>query len=205
MTQREPSTSTDTRAAAAESGERAEERGVIAACLEGDARAFRVLVERHHQGLFALAYGMVGDHAEADDMVQEAFAKAYRGLHEYDDSYRFSTWIYRITLNVCRDFLKSPRRRERPGAVESALDAHGEHRAGADTELVRAETIARVRAAIARLSTAYREAIVFKDLQELSYEEIHSITGDPITALKIRVVRARARLRLLLEESESPK
>jgi len=186
--------------------ERIEERRTVAACRHGDARAFRVLVERHHRGLFALAYRMVGDRGDADDLVQESFAKAHRGLDDYDETYRFSTWIYRITLNVCRDFLKSPRRRERPGAIEAALDtaieAGGEPPDSADVALSRAATIVRVRAAIAQLSDAYREVIVLKDLQDLSYEEIHAITGDPVTALKIRAVRARLRLRALLEGSD---
>lgn len=200
MTQREPSTSFETLAAADERDERALERRQIAACLEGDARAFRGLVERHHRGLFALTYRMVGDRAEADDLVQEAFARAYRSLDDYDDAFRFSTWLYRIALNLCRDFLKSPRRRERPGHLEAELDGHSEPTPGADAELARAATIQRVRLAVEQLAPSYREVIVLKDLQDLSYEEIHAITGDPVTALKIRVVRARAKLRVLLEE-----
>ena len=196
MTQSDSSTAEDRSVAV---DERADERRTIDACRGGDARAFRTLVERHHRGLYALAYRMVGDRSEADDLVQESFARAYRNLHEYDETYRFSTWIYRIALNICRDFLKSPRRRERPGPFEAALEAHGESELAADAQLVRADTITRVRNAVAQLPPAYREVIVLKDLQELSYEEMHAITGDPVTALKIRVVRARARLRTLLE------
>ncbi len=181
--------------------ERRREQANIDRALEGDALAFRAIVERHHRGLYALAVRMIGDRTEAEDVVQETFAKAFRRLDSFDPAFRLSTWLYRIALNTCRDHLKSPRRRERPRGL-SAVQAHtpADDSMRADALLEQSRRAARVHTAIDRLKPTHREVLVLKDLQELSYEEIHRITGAPVTALKIRAVRARAKLRLLLEE-----
>ncbi|MFW6050800.1 MAG: RNA polymerase sigma factor [Myxococcota bacterium] len=184
--------------------ERAQERTWVARALEGDARAFRCIVDRHHRGMFRLALRMLGDRAEAEDVVQEAFARAYKRLEHFDDGYRLSTWLYRIALNICRDHLKSPRRNERPrglSAVPGAEDVDDALRA--DQRLDRARMAQRLRESLDELSASYREAIVLKDLEELSYQEMKEITGAPVTALKIRVVRARAKLRAILERELS--
>jgi RNA polymerase sigma-70 factor, ECF subfamily len=192
-----------TRAAAvwavAEGSEVAEERRLVELALRGDAMAFRAIVERHHRGLFGLALRMVGDRAEAEDLVQEAFARAYGHLTDFDPCYRLSTWLYRITLNLCRDFLKSPRRRERPGQL-GGMEEAGALLADSAVTPDQAETVRRVQQALAKLKPQYREILVLKDLEELSYEEIRAVTKTPITALKIRAVRARQKLRALLEE-----
>ena len=165
----------------------------------GDAMAFRAIIERHNRGIFALTRRLVGCAIEAEDLTQEAFARAYRSLDGYDPEYRLSTWLYRIALNACRDYLKSARRRERP--TEHAILAEAAWDGPApEATMDAARRAVRVRAALELLAPAYREALVLKDMQELSYDEMHAITGSPVTALKIRVLRARAKLRKLLEE-----
>lgn len=176
------------------------EHAWVEAARHGDASAFRRIVENHHRALYMMAVRLVGDAAEAQDLVQESLAKAYVNLDRFDPSYRLSTWLHRITLNTCRDHLKSARRRERVSGIypthEPADDA-----LPMDEELVRRDESARVQRALASLKEAYREVLVLKDLQGLSYEEIKAITGTPITALKIRVIRARGKLRRALEEA----
>lgn len=183
--------------------ERRAERSQVERAIDGDAAAFRQIVERHHRGLYALAVRMLGSRTEAEDAVQETFAKAYRHLADYDPSFRLSTWLYRIALNTCRDQLKSPRRKERPGGLASFDTLGADEAPLADAEIDRLKRAARLHAAIGHLTPSQREVIVLKDLQDLSYQEIREITGAPITALKIRVVRARARLRTLLEREEA--
>lgn len=184
--------------------ERVLEQGWIQRAVQGDARAFRSIVERHHHGLFRLALRMLGDRAEAEDAVQEAFARAYKRLEYFDPSYRLSTWLYRIALNICRDHLKSPRRKERPrGLAAMPLSERTDDAQRADHRLERARMAQRLAGCLEQLSSSYREAVVLKDLEELSYQEMKEVTGAPVTALKIRVVRARAKLRALLEEEPS--
>lgn len=173
---------------------RALERRQVDLAAQGDAMAFRAIVERHHRGMHALATRMLDDATEADDVVQDAFARVYCHIAQYDARYRLSTWLYRIVLNLCRDRLKSARRRERPAEIDLPDDV----RAGPEARLLAARRAAGVRRALAALRPAYREILVLKDLQELSYEEIHAITGASITSLKIRAIRAREKLRVAL-------
>lgn len=176
---------------------REDEAAWVAAAAAGDATAFRRIVEQHYRALYLMAARLVGDAVEAQDLVQESFAKAYLHLDRFDASYRLSTWLHRITLNTCRDYLKCPRRRERASTPE--LFDRPDEAPHPEQELAAKVTEQRVRAALARLKPSYREVLVLKDLQGLSYEEIKAITGTPITALKIRAVRARAKLKDELE------
>lgn len=191
---------TESRAAVRASGRasRDEERAWVESACEGDARAFRRIVEEHHRPLFLMASRLVGDSVEARDLVQESFAKAYTNLERFDPSFRLSTWLHRITLNTCRDYLKSARRRERTVCAE-VMEERPDDAPLPDEVLAQRRIAQSVRTALDALKPAYREVLVLKDLQGLSYVEIREITGSPITALKIRVVRARAKLRAVLE------
>jgi RNA polymerase sigma-70 factor (ECF subfamily) len=178
---------------------REDELAWVEAAARGDATAFRRIVEHHHRSLYLMAARLIGDPVEAQDLVQESLAKAYVNLDRFDPSFRLSTWLHRITLNTCRDHLKSARRRERPDGVQPAGDRQDES-LRPDEVLVQRIQAERVQAALARLKTSYREVLILKDMQGLSYVEIKQITGSPITALKIRVVRARSKLRGFLED-----
>jgi RNA polymerase sigma-70 factor, ECF subfamily len=176
---------------------RQSERAQIRLAAQGDAQAARAIVTQHRAGMRALALRVIGDGAEAEDLVQEAFARAFKRLHQFDDKYRLSTWLYRIVLNSCRDHLKSPRRKECPSALQEAMFSRGTD-PSADPWVVR-DRAHRLHRALAELQPSYKQILVLKDLMELSYDEIHTITGTPITGLKIRAIRARARMRELLE------
>lgn len=178
---------------------REEETAWVEAACAGDATAFRRIVEQHHRPLYLMAARLVGDPVEAQDLVQESFAKAYVHLDRFDASFRLSTWLHRITLNTCRDHLKSARRRERAAGASPANDQIDEALLP-DEEMARRDRAERVQAALMTLKESYREVLILKDLHGLSYTEIKQITGTPITALKIRVVRARSKLRRLLED-----
>lgn len=172
----------------------------IERAMASDATAFRCLVERHQRGVHGLVTRMVPNRAEADDLVQETFARAYCALGQFDPRYRFSTWLYRIALNLCRDHRKSAKRRERPSGVdaESILGDHASDQTSHELKPDSDARLVRLRLAIEQLSDKDREVIVLKDLQDLSFEELREITGTPITALKIRALRARARLAVLV-------
>jgi RNA polymerase sigma-70 factor (ECF subfamily) len=177
---------------------RDEELAWIDAARAGDATAFRRIVERHHRSLFVMAARLVGDAVEAQDLVQESFAKAYVHLDRFDASFRLSTWLHRITLNTCRDYLKSARRRERATPMET-FEERSDAGPSPEESLAARQSSDRVQRALDQLKPSYREILVLKDMQGLSYQEIKDITGSAITSLKIRAVRARAKLRDLLE------
>lgn len=180
--------------------ERTREWRQVEAAARGDALAFRAIVERHHHGLHTLALRLLHDPGEAEDAVQEAFARAYCAIDRFDPTYRLSTWLYGITLNVCRDVRKSARVRRMRVASPDIAERATTPEAGPETLVAEQRRAERVWRALDRMRPGYREILVLKDMQELSYQEIREITGAPITALKIRAIRARAQLRTLLGE-----
>lgn len=175
------------------------EHGLVDRVASGDARAARELVVLHHGRMYALAQRLIGDPVEAEDLVQDAFVRAFRRFDRFDPKYRLSTWLRRIVLNSCRDHLKSARRRERPCGeqMEAALVAPEPD----GDPMVRDQRARRLHRALSELRPNYREVVVLKDMMGLSFEEIRGVTGAPVTGLKIRAIRARARLRKLLEKS----
>ena len=182
----------------------------MARCLAGDTEAFRPLVQQHQRVVFSVAYRMLGSRADAEDVAQQAFADAYAALDRFRSEGRknaFSTWVIRITINRCKDVLKSKKRTEESldgdVAGREAMFAHDTR--DPESHLAAANTRQALEAALLRVPDKYREVLVLKDVEELSYEEIQGILGLPITTLKIRVVRARAMLRALIEGGEAMK
>lgn len=182
---------------------RAAERRSIERVLAGEPAAFRLLVDRYHRGVHAVIYRLVHNAADADDLAQQTFLSAYGALGSFKLDLKFSSWLYRIALNLAKDHLKSPRRRETASAETAEPEAgaalcHGEVPAP-DSTVIASERERLLLCALAQLPSADREVLVLKDLEELSYEEMKAILGRPVTALKIRVVRARQKLRSVLE------
>jgi RNA polymerase sigma-70 factor (ECF subfamily) len=174
-------------------GQRAREEILIRRCIEGDAETFRPLVDRYSPSLHSFVARFVGTGEDACEIVQEAFLRAYRSLPDYDPRYRFSTWLYTITLNLSRDHLK--RIRTRPADLSLELD---EGRDGVEDPIEdRIDAKRRCEAALALmddLPAKYREPLILKDVQRMGYREIAKVTGMSVGLLKIRVMRARRRL-----------
>ena len=182
----------------------AEEESLIERCLHGDVEAFRPLVQRYQRLAFSVALRMLGSRADAEDIAQQAFVDAFNALDRFDGEGRhhaFSTWLLRIAVNRSKDVLKSKRRTEEPlerevGGGEAAF-AYDPPTPEANASS--GESRARLENALLKLPTKYREVLVLKDAEDLSYEEIRGILQLPVTTLKIRVVRARAMLREIIE------
>jgi len=177
-----------------------EERRFIERCLAGDADAFRPLVQRYQRLTFSVALRMLGSRADAEDVAQQAFVDAYGALHRFRGEGRsnaFSTWLVRIVVNRSKDVLKSKKRGEEPLDREVAAgDAAFAHQpADPEASASRRQQTRRLEIALLRVPLKYREILILKDVEELPYEEIRAILRLPITTLKIRVVRARAKLR----------
>ena len=169
---------------------------LIAEVLGGDVESFGVLSQRYRDTCTRFAVRMLGSRADADDVLQSAFMRAYRGLKNCRDRDRFGGWLYQIVVNECRTFAARQRRRD----LRFVADPEMIDRAVAETDEDSAGTMSEhVEHALSRLPAEQREAFLLKYVEEKSYEEISEITGIGVSALKMRVKRACDALRDLLE------
>jgi len=169
---------------------------LIAEILGGEVESFRVLVHRHRDVCTRFAVRMLGSHADADDVLQSAFMRAYRGLSKCRDRERFAGWLYRIVVNECRTFASRQRQRE----LRFVNDAELIDRAEAKSDDTPAEEMSeQIELALSKLPPDQREAFLLKYVEEMSYEEISEATGVSVPALKMRVKRASDGLRKMLE------
>jgi RNA polymerase sigma-70 factor (ECF subfamily) len=168
---------------------------LVAAAVGGDVEAFAEL-SRRYRGLYTrFAVRMLGNRDDAEDVLQSAFIRAYRALDRCDPS-RFGAWLYQIVANECRTYVIRRTRRER----RMVRDEPGWREVATPPVVDANDTLDDVRYALGELDIDQREAFLMKHVEELSYEEMAEITGDGVSALKMRVKRACARLRELLEE-----
>lgn len=160
--------------------------------LGGEREAFSILVSRHQAALFRHARGMGVDRTAAQDLVQDAFMKAYLRLRQCRDPERFRSWLLGLFRNGTLDFLRDVRRREEPldAVAETHAVAPGAERHDAGDAVAKA---------LAELPDILREAFLLRHQQERSYEEIAEITGASLSAAKMRVMRAREALRRAVE------
>jgi RNA polymerase sigma-70 factor (ECF subfamily) len=171
----------------------------------GDDRAFRVLVERHQQGAFAVALGLVHDRDDALDICQEAFVRAHRGLAGFDGRAQFFTWLYRIVHNLAIDHLRKRRVQtvhlgdaERNLAAEECIAFNPARKLG--NEQLRE----RLTEALEKLSPSHRSVLVMREVQGLSYKQIAEATGCAIGTVMSRLFHARRNLqRELLPDREA--
>ena len=178
---------------------RDEEARVIRAVLDGDTDRFEDLVHAYEKGIYNLCLRMLNDEQDAMDAAQEAFFKAFRSLPSFRGESRFSTWLYRLAGNVCLDML-----RRRPNAPVLSMNDDDVPLILADAsaspqEIVeRRETRQTVRAALAALPEDFRQAVILRDVNGLSYEEIADVTGLELGTVKSRIYRARKKLAAVL-------
>lgn len=179
---------------------REQEALTVQRVLDGNADEYEKLVLEYQKNVYNLALRMTGDPEDAADMAQEAFIKAYNSLSGYRGDSKFSVWLYRIVSNVCLDFLRAKKRRQTVSL--SVTDDDGE-----DTELdiadesqsperifERAMTRDAVRRGLAALTPEYRQILILRELQGMSYEEIATVLGLESGTVKSRIFRARKKL-----------
>jgi RNA polymerase sigma-70 factor, ECF subfamily len=170
---------------------------VVQRVLAGDVEAFALLVDRHHARMARYAFHLLGSDAEAEEAVQDSFVRAYRSLATYKEQEQFGAWILRILVNRCRTRLARDKRREE---VAAAWVREAEQAFEPSDHLAMRDELA---VALAQLPDEQREAVVLRYADELGYDEISSITGAGISALKMRVKRGCQRLRAILEASRA--
>jgi RNA polymerase sigma-70 factor (ECF subfamily) len=164
---------------------RAEDAARVARAREGNLDAFDELVREHGPAVYRVAYRLLGDRADAEDAAQDAFLQAWRSLRNFRADSAFSTWMYRIATNRCLDELR--RRRETEPLDEEGPSQHP----GPEQVVVARSEFEILRQAIDTLSVAQRAALILREFEGLSYEEIAQILDISVSAVKSRIHRAR--------------
>ena len=176
----------------------------VAQALAGDRDAFRQLVERHSHAIFRLAFRMTGNEADAEEVVQDTFLRAYRSLGQFESRANFGTWLYRIGVNCSLDFVRSRKRHVegREVAVDEdagdPLDAIATSNPGPDRLAMAGQLRKRVEVELSRLSETERTAFMLRHVEGRSIEEIGEILGLRTSATKNSIFRAVQKLRTAL-------
>lgn len=176
-----------------------DQENIIARARRGDADAFEQLVVAYRDQVFRLALRMCGNEADADEVAQEAFLSAWKALPNFRGDSRFSTWLYQLTSHAAIDLM---RRKKRQIAAEDITEVSAPDPApGPQQQAEQSETRQAVRDAMAQLSPEYRQIVVLRFLQELSYEEIGAVLKLPPGTVKSRLNRAKSQLKDILSKS----
>ncbi|HZI46490.1 MAG TPA: sigma-70 family RNA polymerase sigma factor [Pyrinomonadaceae bacterium] len=170
---------------------------LVQSTLSGRESGFEELVRRYQRPIAAYVYRMVGDYDAALDLTQEVFIKVYASLSRYRPEFKFSTWIYKIAHNAAIDHLRRHATREaiansETDRVEVTIETR---RLSPEQESERTERCSEIETVVQLLPPPYRELILLRHSQDLSYEEIAEVTGLPLGTVKNRLFRAREAMR----------
>ena len=179
---------------------------IIESCLLGNTQIFSRLIDNYKNMVYNLAYRMSNSPHEAEDISQEAFMRAYQSLAHFNPSYKFSTWLYQITLNIIRDRFK--KRELDYVSLDTPVETDDSEFYHQPADLTNSpeqiisqkENLQTIQKAILSLPLKYREVIVLRHLQDLSYIEISNILKLPSGTVKIHLYRAREQLRRILAD-----
>jgi len=168
-----------------------------------DEHAFEILVRRHQRRILNLIYRSIGDRMQAEDVAQEVFLRIWRAAEDYEPKAKFTTWVYRIAVNLCLDTLKSAHQKQsfvhphvnsdHPDENDELLFRHGSAPSPEEL-LLAAEESRRIFAALKSLPTNQRLAVILKKFDGLSYDEIGRILGCSKSAVESLLVRAKKNL-----------
>jgi len=180
---------------------------LVTRSIGGDADSFNQLVLRWERPIYALAYRVIGREEDARDVCQETFLRAFRALSGFRGQAKFSSWLYRIALNLCRDWVRRERRTpviQAPDDID-VMELQAAHEpSGSIEDLVARNELTRiVERAMARLPEEQRTAIILKEYHGLTFQEIADLLGCPLSTVKTRLYQGLAVLRRELIKSES--
>lgn len=177
-----------------------EDRRLVRQILAGETEAFEPLVLKYQRTLFNTAYRFVGDAHEAEDLTQEIFVKVYGNLSSFAGRSRFFTWLYAIALNHLRSRRRPLTRFLRSVTDVLRFDTLVDRADSIDERVVRRETMSAVEEGIASLPELYREAVILRDVRQLSYREIAELLELNMESVKTRIHRGRALLSRALRQ-----
>lgn len=172
---------------------------LVAQSIRGDADSFNQLVLRWERPIYALAYRTIGREEDARDVCQETFLRAFRALPRFRGQAKFSSWLYRIAINLCRDWMRRERRTPTGQAPEGTdlmdLAAAAEPSESIEALVVRKDMARLVERAMATLPEEQRTAIVLKEYHGLTFQEIADLIGCPLSTVKTRLYQGLTVLR----------
>ena len=179
---------------------------IIKLCRTGDRDAFNLLMQKHQDRVFGMAYSLLSDYEDAKDASQEVFIKVYKSIASFKGQSEFTTWLYVICRNVCNDIL---RKRQKNRNIVFSLDDDSDNNPvneiksdepSPEEQVELSETQKAVWDAINSLKLEHKEILIYSDIQHLSYEEIAHIIKCPVGTVKSRLNRARIALRKKLSD-----
>ena len=184
-----------------------EDRKLVIRCQEGDSSAFDELVQKYHKSIINLAYHYIGNRNDVEDIAQKIFVKVYFSLPKFDIHRPFFPWLYRISINQCYDELRHLRRRKTYTFSELSLEDAGR----IENLIVQAENSPHpddsksdmqdlLHTLLDRLSDNHRRVIVLRDIEGIPYDEMAAILKCSEQAVRLKVFRARNRLKKILEK-----
>ena len=184
----------------------------IARLVARDETAFNELVLTYERRVFSLVFRMLGRRDEAEDLAQEVFVQVFKAIGQFRGDSKLSTWIYRIAVNLCKNKTKYLARRH--AGDQDDVDAMADRVPFSAAKGVSVAEVSRpdelvegmqleavVKVAIAQLEPDFRQALILRDVEDMSYEEIAAVTGLPDGTVKSRIHRARGQLRALVEKA----
>lgn len=177
----------------------ADDQRVIYAILNGEVNAYAVLVARYQKPIYNLMFRMCGSVADAADLSQETFIKAYEQLHRFKEGRKFFPWLYTIGLNHCRNFLRLTKSRHAVSTEDCDLDAGLDDPSKQEERLFAQLDLERLREGLGGLPIDYREALVLRYHEELALEDVADALEISLSCAKMRVHRGLKKLREILE------
>ena len=178
---------------------------LVARSIRGDAESFNQLILRWERPIYALAYRTIGREEDARDVCQETFLRAFRALPGFRGQAKFSSWLYRIALNLCRDWIRRERRAPMAQAPENVdlmeLAAAAEPSESIEELVARRDLMRAVEVVMARLPEEQRTAIVLKEYHGLTFQEIADLVGCPLSTVKTRLYQGLSVVRREMTKS----
>lgn len=176
----------------------------------GYEEAFNLLLKRYQDRLHNFLYRYTHDHQDCEDLVQETFFRVYRSRHSYERIAKFSTWMYTIAINLAKSLYKKKKRMTTVTIHKDPSDSEDQPMKIEDTDILPDDSlhekmcVDQLEKALMELSEDFREVVVLRDIQQLSYEEIAEIADLPMGTVKSRINRGRAQLQEMLENYVYP-
>ena len=171
--------------------------------VEGDVEAFNELVNRHHTKIYGLAYRMLGNAEDAEDATQETFLEAYKSIKTFRFQSQFGTWLYRVGMNTCNQYIRKAKSRNRmlnAYTEETAAQGMTEEREIPERMAIKTEQRKVIQAAIDRLPPKQREVVTLYYMQHLKYKEIAEVLNCSLGTVASRLNKAMQNLKVKLEK-----